>query len=75
MVIGTGGYDRLVSLGSVDGLAMVTFTTPRDIATLEPNPPSAAYLDVVVAGLCESHDVDPAGARALLDAEIGPTAF
>lgn len=51
--LGPGRYETLVHLGDLDGLPMITFTAPDRIQP--PNPPSAAYLAMIVAGLCEAH--------------------
>ncbi len=71
--LGRGGYDRLVVLGRIDGIAMVTFTTPRDPASLVPNPPSAAYRAMIIAGLAEGHGMGVDEAGRLIDAEVADT--
>jgi hypothetical protein len=54
-----GRYNRVIGLESLDGIPAVTLTTGR---ALERNPPGAAYLDVMRAGLAEcsirSRDID-----------------
>lgn len=62
-ILGPGAYDRLLVTGLVDDVPVVTFTTPADPATLDPNPPSEAYLATIVAGLVEAHGFDEDTAR------------
>ena len=50
--LGPGRYETVVPVGERDGHPMLTFTCP---APLEPNPPSAAYLAMMLAGLREAH--------------------
>jgi hypothetical protein len=47
-----GGYDSVLRLRDIDGLPAVTITARR---SLEPQPPSAAYLRWICAGLHETH--------------------
>ena len=70
-VLGPGAYDRLVVVGDVDGVVMVTFTTPHEPATLEANPPSAPYRATLIAGLVESHGLSRSDAMTLIDDEVG----
>ena len=63
--IGSGFYDGLLRLPAVDGVPVVTFTSPHAEITLPPNPPSAAYLGAIIRGLAEVHPLaieDLAGA-------------
>jgi hypothetical protein len=69
VVVGTGGYDRLLVVGRVDGVAMVTFTSPLEPSSLAPNPPSTPYRAVIAAGLRQSHEMTDTEAHALIDAE------
>jgi hypothetical protein len=71
VVVGGGGYDRLLILGRFDDVPAVTFTSPREPTSLVANPPSTPYRAVIVAGLVQSHDLSDAEAHALLDAEVG----
>jgi hypothetical protein len=50
---GLGGYPIVVRVGDRDGVPMLCFT--RDRRDAELNPPSAAYLDAMAAGLREAH--------------------
>jgi hypothetical protein len=70
VVVGTGGYDRLLLVGRIDDVPAVTFTSPREPDSLVPNPPSAAYRSVIAAGLGQSHAMAEADAHRLIDAEI-----
>ena len=58
-------YGLVMGLEPIEGIEAVTFTTPG-----QPLPdstmPVAAYLDTIVLGLAESHDLDEASARELL---------
>ncbi|MGW1377437.1 histone deacetylase [Streptomyces sp. NPDC002446] len=55
--IGPGRYETLVCAGLLDGVPVLTFTAPwsgEDIAA-QLNPPSAAYLEHIAAGIIASH--------------------
>ena len=69
-VVGSGGYDRLLVVGRIDGIAVVTFTSPQGPASLTPNPPSAPYRAMIAAGLGQSHGMTEAEAHAVIDAEV-----
>lgn len=70
VIVGTGGYDRLLVLGRIEGVAVVTFTTPHEPASLEPNPPSGPYRAVIAEGLRQSHAMSDPEIEALFDAEV-----
>lgn len=53
-ILGSGNYDRVVHVGHRDW-PMLTFTTPRSVAELSPNPPGQAYRDTIVRGIVEAH--------------------
>ncbi|MFJ2577424.1 histone deacetylase [Kitasatospora aureofaciens] len=53
--LGPGRYETLVCAGTLDGLPLLTFTAPEGLAGAELNPPSAAYLRTLAAGLAQSH--------------------
>lgn len=59
--LGPGRYETLVHLGDLDGLPMITFTSPDRVRP--PNPPSSPYLAMIVAGLGETHGWSPEQAR------------
>jgi hypothetical protein len=53
--IGPGRYETLLYLGRLEGLPVVTITSPRAMTDPEPGAPSAAYLKVMITGLREAH--------------------
>ena len=50
-----GGYDGILLLGLVDGIPVITFTSPVQPTELEPAPPSAAYLRTMGVGIKVAH--------------------
>ncbi|MFG2830383.1 histone deacetylase [Streptomyces sp. NPDC048434] len=61
---GPGRYETLVCAGLLDGDPVLTFTAPWSRQDIAVNPPSAAYLRHIAAGIVASH-----GWRALQAAE------
>ncbi len=59
--IGPGRYETLVCAGLLDGLPVLTFTAPwsSDDISVNLNPPSAAYLEHIAAGIIDSHEWSP----------------
>jgi len=55
MSIGGGFYDGILALEPVEGVPVVTFTSPHPLVDLPINSPSAAYLGTIVRGLQEVH--------------------
>ena len=55
--MGSGRYETVTRLGERDGAAMFT-VTHDDVGSLEPVPPTAAYLRWISAGLREAHGWD-----------------
>jgi hypothetical protein len=53
--IGPGRYETLLHVGDLDGYPVLTFTAPWSASEIDGNPPSAAYLALIVAGLGEAH--------------------
>ncbi|HLS75262.1 MAG TPA: histone deacetylase [Nocardia sp.] len=53
--LGPGRYETLVHAGDLDGHPILTCTAPWRHTDLPGNPPSAAYLRHLAAGLAESH--------------------
>lgn len=53
--LGPGDYETLVCPGRLEGLPLLTFTAPWTIGKAALNPPSAAYLRHLAAGLAEAH--------------------
>ena len=58
MLAGPGRYDRLVCLGTLEGLPVLTFTAPGPPESLTPAVPSLQYLAHIVTGLREAFDLD-----------------
>ena len=56
---GPGRYDRLICVGTLEGLPVLTFTAPGPPESLTPAVPSLAYLAHIVTGLREAFDLDP----------------
>jgi hypothetical protein len=56
--MGSGRYETVTRLGERDGAAMFT-VTHDDVRSLEPVPPTAAYLRWIAAGLRDAHGWDP----------------
>ncbi|WP_242546000.1 histone deacetylase [Amycolatopsis sp. MtRt-6] len=53
--LGPGRYETLLHLGDLDGFPVLTFTAPWSASEIEKNPPSAAYLAMLVGGLREAY--------------------
>ena len=51
-VVGTGWYSRLMVLGSLDGIPILTFTSPE---ISQPSQPGSNYLRTIRNGLAESY--------------------
>lgn len=58
-------YDLLLPCGEIDGVPVATITASRRPAP-DPNPPSAAYLRVIVRGLSVTHGMPAEEVAALL---------
>jgi hypothetical protein len=54
-VQGSGWYAALLKVGELDGEPMLTFTAPWPPDQARLNPPAAAYLRQLAAGLAEAH--------------------
>jgi len=57
-VVGSGWYDGLLALESVDDMPVVTFTSPTPPEAGPANPPSVDYLTTLAAGLSQIHLID-----------------
>jgi hypothetical protein len=57
-VVGAGRYDRLVCLGTIEGIPVVTLTAPWRLTEVAPAAPSLPYLATLVRGLREAFDMD-----------------
>ncbi|MER6997695.1 histone deacetylase [Streptomyces sp. NPDC000410] len=53
-LLGNGRYERLVCLGTVDGVPVLTFTAPWGMGDVVWEKPSAAYLRHLSAGLLQA---------------------
>jgi hypothetical protein len=53
--VGPGRYELLVCTGRLEGAPVVTFTSPRGVATTEIGSPTPAYLAMMIGGLREAH--------------------
>jgi hypothetical protein len=61
MLAGPGRYDRLVCVGTLEGLPVLTCTGPEPSGPAQPAAPSSGYLAHIVAGLRETFGLgDPA---------------
>lgn len=56
---GPGRYETLVCAGLLDGYPVLTFTSPWSSQDIALNPPSAAYLRHIAAGIVASHGWSP----------------
>lgn len=65
--LGPGRYETLVEVGRLDGLPMLTFTSPHGAAHVEHTEPASAYLAMLAAGLRESRGWDASQVTAYLD--------
>ncbi len=54
-VLGPGRYERLLVVGEIDDVPVVTFTASWSREEMQLNAPAAAYLRVMAAGLREAH--------------------
>lgn len=63
---GDGRYETVVRGGEVEGLPVLTFTAPWGVRDVPGNPPSAAYLRHLLAGLIAAHGWSVARAAAYL---------
>ncbi|MEW1658042.1 histone deacetylase [Streptomyces sp. NPDC093707] len=57
--LGPGRYETLVCAGRLDGHPVLTFTAPWRSTDVPPNPPSAAYLRHIAAGISAAHGWTP----------------
>ena len=64
--IGPGRYETLVCAGLLDGYPVLTFTAPWSSQDITVNPPSAAYLRHIAAGIVASHGWSALRAAAYL---------
>jgi hypothetical protein len=72
-VIGPGRYDRVVCVGTLDGLPVVTCTAPEPLESVTPAAPATAYLAHVITGLRETFALDDAAIIDYLGRAPGST--
>ncbi len=65
-VFGEGRYESVVEVGRVDGLPLLTFTSPHGSEHVERTAPAASYLAMMAEGLRESRDWDEAAVASYL---------
>ncbi|WP_280382344.1 histone deacetylase [Nocardia wallacei] len=53
--LGEGRYETLLHVADLDGVPVLTFTSPWEPGTVELNKPTPRYLGMLAAGLRESH--------------------
>ena len=68
--LGPGRYEALHLVGELEGLPVLTFTTPEPLA-LQRNAPAPAYLAMLVSGLREAHGLSDAEIVAYLAGRPG----
>ena len=75
MLAGPGRYDRLVCLGTLEGLPVMTFTAPGPPGSMTGGPaaPSLEYLAHIVIGLRETFDLDDPAIMDYLGRASGAT--
>lgn len=66
-VVGPGHYETLVEVGRHEGLAMITFTSPRGAGAVDHAAPGPAYRETLAVGLRESRAWGEADVAAYLD--------
>lgn len=69
--LGPGRYETLVKAGEVEGIPVLTFTSPWDVRTVELRRPSTRYLQMISTGLAESHSWSADTIRDYLAARPG----
>lgn len=66
LTLGPGRYETLLCTGTLDGHPMLTFTCPWRSGEVAPAPPAPTYLDMLAAGLRETHRWDDGRIAAYL---------
>ena len=69
--IGDGPYDGILPLDPIDGVPVVTFTSPEPWTTRPTSPPAAAYVGTILRGLLEVHTAEAADIVAAVLAAPG----
>jgi hypothetical protein len=70
---GPGRYDRLVCLGTLEGLPVLTCTAPGPPGAMTPAAPSLEYLAQIITGLRETFDLDDPAIVGYLGRAAGAT--
>lgn len=65
--IGSGRYETLIEVGSLEGRPMLTFTAPEGVDAYERTSPSPSYRAMLLDGLRESRGWGAGRAEAYLD--------
>jgi len=73
--LGGGRYETVLCVGELDGSPILTFTAPWDPAAVELRRPSSRYLNMLAAGLRESHGWTPGQIYAYLAELSGVQGF
>jgi hypothetical protein len=58
LLAGPRRYDRLICVGTLGGLPVLTFTAPGPLESVTPAAPSLGYLAHIISGLRETFDLD-----------------
>ncbi len=66
-MFGDGRYESVVEVGRIDGLPLLTFTSPHGSEQVERTRPAAAYVAMMAEGLRESRGWDEAAVTAYLE--------
>lgn len=69
--MGNGRYEHVVCVGRLDGVPVLTFTSPWPMGHAELGAPSPAYLSLLVDGLRESHQLSDDALVAYLGSAPG----
>lgn len=59
-------YGRVIGVGAVDGIPVLTFTAPDTSGRDEPERPTLPYLRLIAAGLAEAYGMGPGDAARYL---------
>ncbi len=73
MLAGSGRYDRLLCVGTLEGLPILTFTAPGPTERVRPAAPSIAYLSHIIIGLRETFALDDGAVADYLGRAPGAT--
>jgi hypothetical protein len=74
MLAGPGRYDRLLCVGTLEDLPVLTVTAPGSPGSVTPAPPSPEYLAHIIRGLRETFGLDEPAIVDYLGCASGATA-